>query len=201
MRPHRPPARPPARTPPTRPAPRPPSAVWPFRPSAPPSVPGIVFVTGDGPSFEADAADVAALWRAAAPVPGVRGDDPARVALALTGTFAVVAAYLEEEEEEEAAGAGGGRTLVGVARVLSDGQYAGLLSDVAVAPSARRRGIGRALVARAAAEARARGTSSVVAFVPPGRARLFFQRCAFRVSAAYRVLRYEGKGGEWESLR
>jgi GNAT superfamily N-acetyltransferase len=132
-------------------------------------------------------------------VPGVRGDDPARVALALTGTFAVVAAYVEEEEEE-AAGAGG-RTLVGVARVLSDGQYAGLLSDVAVAPSARRRGIGRALVARAAAEARARGTSSVVAFVPPGRARLFFQRCAFRVSAAYRVLRYEGKGGEWESLR
>ena len=35
--------------------------MWPFRPSAPPSVPGIVFVTGDGPSFEADAADVAAL--------------------------------------------------------------------------------------------------------------------------------------------
>lgn len=105
------------------------------------------------------------------------------------------------------------KKLVGLARLLSDGSFAAHLSDVVVEPASRGRGIGRALVAAAVSEAkrptptptlssssspssssarRAGAASSVVAWVRPGRPRLFLQRCGFRVSVAYRVLRYEG---------
>ena len=49
---------------------------------------------------------------------------------------------------------------------------------------------------RVAGEASARrepgASSSLVSWARPGRQRLFLQRCGFRVSVAYRVLRYEG---------
>lgn len=160
-------------------------AFWPFSRGGgggPPAVAGVTFVTGEPGAAVADAAAVAALWRAAAPVPGVSGADEARVAAALAGCWGAVAAY-------DAAGA-----LVGVARVVSDGVFAALLVDVAVAPAWRGRGVGRGLVARVAADARARGASSVVAFVPPGK-RLFMQRCGFRVSTAYRLMRHEASEG------
>ena len=84
--------------------------------------------------------------------------------------------------------------LVGLARLLSDGSFAAHLSDVVVLPSHRQRGIGRALVAAAVDEARWQpgASSSVVSWARPGRPRLFLQRCGFRVSVAYRILRYEG---------
>jgi len=86
------------------------------------------------------------------------------------------------------------RKLVGLARLLSDGSFAAHLSDVVVRPEFRNRGIGRALVAAAIREGlREPGaSSSVVSWARPGRPRLFLQRCGFRVSVAYRVLRYEG---------
>lgn len=89
------------------------------------------------------------------------------------------------------------KKLVGLARLLSDGSFAAHLSDVVVDPDYRNRGVGRALVAAALKEALRRGpagdaASSVVSWARPGRPRLFLQRCGFRVSVAYRVLRYEG---------
>ena len=90
------------------------------------------------------------------------------------------------------------KKLVGLARLLSDGSFAAHLSDVVVDPSYRNRGVGRALVAAAGKEALRRdaatgaAASSVVSWARPGRPRLFLQRCGFRVSVAYRVLRYEG---------
>ena len=86
------------------------------------------------------------------------------------------------------------RRLVGLARLLSDGSFAAHLSDVVVSPKYRDRGIGRALVAAAVKESRRDpgAASSVVSWARPGRPRLFLQRCGFRVSVAYRVLRYEG---------
>ena len=190
-----PPAR---RPPPLSRGPRPPAAVWPFtRRPADAAVPGVTFVTGDGGT--ATAADVAALWRDAAPVPGVSGDDEDRVAVALGGTFTIVAAFAAADD-----GAGPSSsppTLIGVARIISDGVFAALLSDVAVRPAFRSRGVGRALVAKAVADARARGASSVVAFVPPGRPRLFFTRCGFRISSVYRMLRHRESEGERENGR
>ena len=86
------------------------------------------------------------------------------------------------------------KRLVGLARLLSDGSFAAHLSDVVVDPRYRNRGVGRALVAAAVKEARREpgAASSVVSWARPGRPRLFLQRCGFRVSVAYRVLRYEG---------
>ena len=86
------------------------------------------------------------------------------------------------------------RKLVGLARLLSDGSFAAHLSDVVVAPQYRNQGIGRALVAAAVKESRRQpgASSSVVSWARPGRPRLFLQRCGFRVSVAYRVLRYDG---------
>lgn len=167
---------------PTR-VPPPSRAVWPFGAKTPPAVSGVTFLTGEPGDAVADAPSVAALWRSAAPVPGVSGVDEGRVAVALAGTWSAVAAYSKDG------------TLVGIARIISDGVFAALLVDVAVAPGWRRQGVGRALVARATADARARGASSVVAFVPPGKNRLFFQRCGFRISTAYRMLRHEESTG------
>lgn len=90
------------------------------------------------------------------------------------------------------------KKLVGLARLLSDGSFAAHLSDVVVDPRFRHRGVGRALVGAAVKEAllrrgpRGDAASSVVSWARPGRPRLFLQRCGFRVSVAYRVLRYEG---------
>ena len=122
----------------------------------------------------------------------------------------------EEEVEEEESGGSGDRAaaaessgppplllpgpkrrrrkLVGLARLLGDGSFAAHLSDVVVLPQYRNRGIGRALVAAAVKEARREpgASSSLVSWARPGRQRLFLQRCGFRVSVAYRVLRYEG---------
>jgi len=171
-----------------------PAAVWPFKRSpAPPAVPGVSFVDSlANPGATVDAAAVAALWRDAAPMPCVSGDSDARVATALAGTWAWIAAY-----DEEGGGGGGDAPapLIGFARLLSDGVFAALLSDVAVAPAHRNRGIGRYLVTRAVAAGKGAGAGSVVAFVPPGRPRLFLQRAGFRVSVAYRMLRHEGKDG------
>jgi GNAT superfamily N-acetyltransferase len=185
MRPPPPPRRPPCVRVRTIAAAR--AAGGPFntRPKAP-TVTGVTFVTGEPGDAVADASSVAALWRAAAPVPGVSGVDENRVATALSGTWSAVAAYATVD---------GRRVLIGIARVVSDGVFAALLVDVAVAPGWRGRGVGRALVARVTADARARGASSVVAFVPPGKSRLFFQRCGFRVSAAYRMLRHVASEG------
>ena len=144
----------------------------------------------------------------------ISGGDETRVARGIRYTWRAVAAFVDHDEEGEEEGGGRGdaaaaaaqtesenapprprrrRKLVGLARLLSDGSFAVYLSDVVVDPQYRNRGIGRALVAAAIAEAlREPGpASSVVTWARPGRPRLFLQRCGFRVSVAYRVLRYE----------
>jgi ribosomal protein S18 acetylase RimI-like enzyme len=62
--------------------------------------------------------------------------DPARLRELLAGANLVVTARLDTP----------GRPLVGVARGLSDGAWCCYLSEVAVAPSAQRLGVGRGLL-------------------------------------------------------
>jgi GNAT superfamily N-acetyltransferase len=76
-----------------------------------------------------------------------------------------------------------GKQLVGFAKVVDDGGVHGFLLDPTVRPSHRRRGIGRRLVKRCAAEARARGLEWLhVDFEPQLAA--FYQACGFAPSTA-----------------
>jgi GNAT superfamily N-acetyltransferase len=71
-------------------------------------------------------------------------------------------------------------TLVGFCAVLSDRVRHAVLIDVMVHPGVQRRGLGRALVARAVERARERGIELVhVDFTPENEA--FYRRCGFRV--------------------
>lgn len=72
-----------------------------------------------------------------------------------------------------------GKKLVGFARLVSDGQFAALVVDLAVHPDYQRRGIGRKLMNRLIATSRRMGPETVAAFPRP-KERLFFWKMQFR---------------------
>lgn len=86
----------------------------------------------DDPSLDARA--VAALYRDSGIVRPV--DDIARIARMLQHANLIVAAYDDDD------------TLIGVARALTDFSYCCYLSDLAVAKSHQRAGVGKALIER-----------------------------------------------------
>jgi len=73
--------------------------------------------------------------------------------------------------------------LIGYAALVSDAVRHAFLIDVIVAPAWQRRGLGRALVARAVQHARASGIAIVhVDFTPENEA--FYRACGFRIGLA-----------------
>lgn len=76
--------------------------------------------------------------------------------------------------------------MIGFARVISDGAFAALLTDVVVHPNFRRNGIGRKIVRLLMKKCIKEGASSCVVFAP--RERMFFWKCGFRWSNRYKVM-------------
>lgn len=73
--------------------------------------------------------------------------------------------------------------LIGFAKVVTDGGVHGFLLDPTIAPEHRRKGCGRALVARILHEARRRGLEWIHVDYEPQLAR-FYAGCGFRPSTA-----------------
>jgi GNAT superfamily N-acetyltransferase len=120
-----------------------------------------------------DAAAIIAL-RAAVGWGGLEGDYPA----ALAGYWATVGGF------------DGAGELVAWCAVLSDGVRHAVLLDVIVHPRWQRRGVGRALVARAIEHATSRVITIVhVDFTPENAA--FYERCGFTVGLGG-IYRQEG---------
>lgn len=86
-------------------------------------------------------APVKRLWDR---VPGCRGRDPESIRRALDGTALIVLAW-------------DGDTLVGMARVLTDGVYYALIVELVVDPAYDDHAVGRVLVEKAADPFRRRG--------------------------------------------
>lgn len=130
----------------------------------------------------AEPAAVAALWA----VCGVATASDQRVAVALQRSYRAVAAYGAAEPGSAQ------QVLVGFARAVSDGAFTAVVSDVAVLPDWRRRGVGTELLRRLRRATVAEegplsqlfpseGPTSLMAFPPPS-VRPFFA-CVARSAA------------------
>lgn len=74
-------------------------------------------------------------------------------------------------------------SILGMARVISDGALHAIVTEMIVREGARGQGIGAAILARLVAEARARGVDDVQLFAAAGRAP-FYERNGFHRRAA-----------------
>ncbi|KAK9809066.1 hypothetical protein WJX72_008806 [[Myrmecia] bisecta] len=133
---------------------------------------------------------VAQLWDAA----GVMQPNNARlIQTALQHSFSVEAAWVEAEASNSGqhalTPAASGKVLVGLARTISDGAFAALVTDITVHPAFREQGIGRNLIKRLVKDTLRQGPTSFAAFAPPHR-RMFFWKCSFRWNGAFKVMKY-----------
>ena len=136
----------------------------------------------EAPGASLDPAELLDLWQAAG-VCAVGERSLERTSL-----------YLERCPTCVMARAAGGERLVGFARAISGGGFFASQLEVVVHPEWTRRGVGTELVRRAARG----GEGSVVAFAPV-EAESFLQRCGFRTSRKFRVLRLGRGDGRTET--
>lgn len=85
----------------------------------------------------------------------------------------------------------GPNRLVGFARVMSDGVFAALISDVCIHPDCQRQGLGKKLVAQLLRHTKHQGPASFAVFPRPSE-RMFWWGNGFRVTSKYRVMLYRG---------
>lgn len=87
-----------------------------------------------------------------------------------------------------------GGTIVGMARVLSDGVSDAYIQDVVVLREWRGHGIGKALIARLVAQCRDRGIEWIGLVAEPG-TRPFYESIGFGALEGYQPMRSGWKGG------
>ncbi|MDS2171263.1 GNAT family N-acetyltransferase [Nesterenkonia sp. CL21] len=115
--------------------------------------------------------------------------DPARLHRAVAGSFAVATAWASDsapradgadgaDRADRADRADGGRRLVGLARILSDGETIAYLQDVLVRPELHRRGIARRLVEEVLAPVRQVRQRVLLTDSEPGQ-RAFYEALGF----------------------
>lgn len=113
--------------------------------------------------------------------------DTRRVATALDNSFRIEAAFARIP------GSNNKWKLVGLARTVSDGIFAALLTDLCVHPEFRRRGIGSKLLLRLEQSTRRSSACTLGAFVKP-KEFMFMWNCGFRYNRRYTVMRYVAEG-------
>ncbi|GMH44883.1 hypothetical protein BSKO_12840 [Bryopsis sp. KO-2023] len=112
--------------------------------------------------------------------------DASRIAKALDNSFRIEAAFARIPGSQNK------WKLVGLARTISDGIFAALLTDLCVHPQFRRRGIGSKLLLRLEQSTRKSSACTLGAFARP-REFMFMWNCGFRYNRRYTVMQYVGK--------